>query len=66
MPKLLGLLLVASLCGACLSHARPAPRVESPDPVVGDLHCARSRLSLLEALYGVQSEAPEACDRLAR
>jgi hypothetical protein len=51
MLKLLGSLLVASLCQGCHAQPRHAQFAETPDPIVGDLHCARSRISILEALY---------------
>lgn len=64
MLKLLGPLLVASLCTGCFSQARQAHVVDAPDPIVGDLRCAAPRISLLEALYyGPYAPAPsEQCE----
>ena len=45
---------------ACMSHARPAQRVETPDPVVGDLKCSHPRLTTLQALYGLPADS--ACE----
>lgn len=50
MLKVLGLLLAASLC-ACYSTAPHQLATEPADPIVGDLHCARPQLSIIEALY---------------
>ena len=63
MLKLLGSLVVVSLC-ACYSTTPHAVVAESADPIVGDLHCARPRLTILEALYAVpyDSEAPAVCE----
>ena len=61
MLKLLGSLLVVAMCG-CYSAA---PRVvaEPSDPIVGDLHCTRPQLSIIEALYFVPDEsAPVVCE----
>jgi len=40
MLRSLALLVLAGVCGACLSHAQTRPIVEKPDPVVGDMSCA--------------------------
>jgi hypothetical protein len=50
VKKLLGL-LISTVCTGCLSQTRPMRLVEAPDPVVGDLHCATGRMSVVEALY---------------
>ena len=60
MRKSFGLLVLAGLCGACLTHARPRPTPERLDPVVGDLACAppRSIEALLATLHEPLHEAP--------
>jgi hypothetical protein len=64
MSRLLGVLMLAAVCTGCVSQARPAHRVERPDPIVGDLRCAKPTLTLLEALYYVPSADAQAtaCD----
>jgi hypothetical protein len=60
MLRSLALLVVASICGACLSHAQPRPIVEKPDPVLGDMSCAPSMSihALLETLGEPRREPP--------
>jgi hypothetical protein len=62
MLKLLGSLLVVTLC-ACYTTAPHRTVAEPADPIVGDLHCARPRLTILEALYGpADDESPVVCE----
>ena len=42
-----------------MSHARPALRVEAPDPVIGNLKCSQPRLTIIEALYNVPAPSQE-------
>jgi hypothetical protein len=60
MLRSLALLVLASVCGACLSHAQPRPIVEEPDPVVGDMSCAppMSIHMLLETMGEPRREHP--------
>jgi hypothetical protein len=63
MLKLLGSLLVVVSLSACYSTAPHHVVTEPADPIVGDLHCGRPQLSILEALYFVPDEsAPVVCE----
>jgi hypothetical protein len=62
MLKLLASLLVVGSLSACYSNA-PHVVVEPADPIVGDLHCARPQLTILEAMYySEESPAPVVCE----
>ena len=62
MLKVLGSLLVVSLC-ACYSTAPHQVVTEPADPIVGDLHCGRPQLTILEALYyAEESPSPVVCE----
>ena len=56
MSRLLGVLLLAAIGTGCVSQARQAHRLERPDPIVGDLRCAKRPLTVIEALYYVPAE----------
>jgi hypothetical protein len=58
--KLIGALVLSMMCAACMSHARPAQRIEAPDPVIGNLKCSQPRITILEALY-YTPDASTAC-----
>jgi hypothetical protein len=60
MLRSFALLVLAGVCGACLSHAQLRPIVEKPDPVVGDMSCAppMSIHTLLETMDEPRREPP--------
>ena len=64
MVKLLGSLVLVVSLSACYSTTQRPIVAEPADPIVGDLHCAKPRMTILEALYGVpyDSEATAVCE----
>jgi hypothetical protein len=64
VTKLFGSIVLVAVASGCVAHARPVRVVEQADPIVGDLRCARPRMSLLEALYHAPdpTPVPEHCE----